>query len=595
MGVCVCTLDETGSLDFPAFYTTKSGRGHKATYNLKNAEAAAKLIDYNLRLNTKNGILIGVPIPQHNSLDINEMNRAIEAALEEAKQKNIIGKNVTPFLLDKIRILTGGESMKSNVALIKNNAKVGAKIAQELFHLQTQFKSKIKSPNDNKKQQSGEESIVVLIGGINLVTFTLLKNEIRIFVFKFFFFIFFKDNTYKQKDDQLTNIKGVTQPSKFKQTLGGVARNMTESLIRLGISQSILISTIGDDLAGRFIVKTSEQIGFNVSKWTVLSQRYIDDINKDFFNGTLAVDADSNHISTGSYCGIFDKNGELLTACGDMRAHDFITPELIKPEEDLFKSSVLCAIDADIPVETIEYICNVCSEHSVPIWYNPTDLRKCDRVIKAKSLNKITYISPNSKELLVFFLKTFEIEVIEVGSEEIDNHDVLNLLYKKYSDTNSCQLDFNKIEMDELVHIFKYLLRYVPFIIMSRGELDLIVASSVDINLENELNPFPTRYNFKEFKTRQWSPQILLFPIVRLESDETICNVTGAGDSASAGFIAGIVKSYPTILTIYNGLLSAKMALLTSDNVSPNLNQIKIDQLQHLAVSMKNKVKKIKL
>jgi pseudouridine-5'-phosphate glycosidase len=75
------------------------------------------------------GIVIGNPVQQEDAMDEVVIQQAISAALTDAAEKKIEGKDVTPFLLERINQLTEGQSLKSNIALVCNNARLGAKIA----------------------------------------------------------------------------------------------------------------------------------------------------------------------------------------------------------------------------------------------------------------------------------------------------------------------------------------------------------------------------------------------------------------------------------------------------------------------------------
>jgi pseudouridine-5'-phosphate glycosidase len=81
-------------------------------------------------LGLKGGILIANPIPKEDSLSASYINSIIDEAIEKSKEKNIIGKDVTPFLLAEIVAKTKGQSLEANLALVYNNALVGAKIAK---------------------------------------------------------------------------------------------------------------------------------------------------------------------------------------------------------------------------------------------------------------------------------------------------------------------------------------------------------------------------------------------------------------------------------------------------------------------------------
>jgi pseudouridine-5'-phosphate glycosidase len=83
-------------------------------------------------LGIEGGILITNPIPDEFSMDESVINKAITSAIEEAKQKGIAGKETTPFLLAKIKELTSGNSLKSNIELVYNNVRLAAKIAAAL-------------------------------------------------------------------------------------------------------------------------------------------------------------------------------------------------------------------------------------------------------------------------------------------------------------------------------------------------------------------------------------------------------------------------------------------------------------------------------
>lgn len=119
--------------EFPAFYTRESGL--KVDYKVDDEIEAAKIIKTKWDLGLKGGILIANPIPEEYALDKAYIDKAIEDALYEAEKRNIKGKEITPFLLDKIKDLTQGKSLKANIELVKNNAHVGAKIAIELNKL----------------------------------------------------------------------------------------------------------------------------------------------------------------------------------------------------------------------------------------------------------------------------------------------------------------------------------------------------------------------------------------------------------------------------------------------------------------------------
>lgn len=113
--------------DFPAFFTRSSG--YKADHRLDDAgEIAAATIAHD-RLLTGTGMLIANPVPETDALTPEFIDSAIDDAVREAEERGIARKELTPFLLARINELSEGRSLKANIALVKNNAALAARIA----------------------------------------------------------------------------------------------------------------------------------------------------------------------------------------------------------------------------------------------------------------------------------------------------------------------------------------------------------------------------------------------------------------------------------------------------------------------------------
>ena len=116
-----------GTKELPAFYTRKSG--FSVDYELDTPEELAAAFHTSLELGFQSGMLVTNPIPEEYSMDPDVINKAISDAVEEAKAQGIHGKATTPFLLAKIKEITGGSSLDSNIQLVFNNARLAAKTA----------------------------------------------------------------------------------------------------------------------------------------------------------------------------------------------------------------------------------------------------------------------------------------------------------------------------------------------------------------------------------------------------------------------------------------------------------------------------------
>lgn len=116
--------------ELPAFYTRKSGFG--VDYRLDTPRELAEAFHVKQEMGLAGGMLVTNPIPEEFSMDPAVINQAIDAAIEESKQKGIHGKETTPFLLAKIKEITGGDSLDSNIQLVLNNARLAARTAAAL-------------------------------------------------------------------------------------------------------------------------------------------------------------------------------------------------------------------------------------------------------------------------------------------------------------------------------------------------------------------------------------------------------------------------------------------------------------------------------
>ena len=116
-----------GTEELPAFYTRKSG--FKVDYRLDTPEELAAAFRAKMEMGLKGGMLVTNPIPEEYSMDPDRINAAIDQAVAEAKEQGIQGKETTPFLLARIKDLTGGDSLASNIQLVLNNARLAARTA----------------------------------------------------------------------------------------------------------------------------------------------------------------------------------------------------------------------------------------------------------------------------------------------------------------------------------------------------------------------------------------------------------------------------------------------------------------------------------
>ncbi|KAM7057021.1 pseudouridine-5'-phosphate glycosidase-like isoform 5-T5 [Acridotheres tristis] len=338
-GVCVAAFGE--SREFPAFFSRQSG--FQAPYHVRDEEEAAKLIDSALGLGLGSGVLIAVPCPQERAAQGQAIEEAIQQALSQARSKGITGKEVTPFLLQKLVELTDGKSLDSNLALIQNNARVGSCIAVALSKLQKARRERnLPRPGDMTAPQP------VVIGGINVDFIAKAQNP-----------------------DILGG--GQTNAGRVRRTFGGVGRNLADCLSRLG-QTPLLLSAVGKDEHLESVLHYCHHM--DVSSILQLEGK-----------------------STATYCAVITSAGELSVGLGDMDIHHQITEHYVSQFKESLCQAPLVCMDGNVPLSTIQYVCQLAREHQLAVYYEPTDENKASKPFLSDSWKALTYISPNLQEL----------------------------------------------------------------------------------------------------------------------------------------------------------------------------------------------------
>lgn len=116
--------------ELPAFYSRQSGL--KLDMRVDTPQEMARLIKVHDEMEIESGLLVTVPVPAQDEWPVAQAQRVIDQAIADAAASGVVGKAVTPYLLERVSDLSGQQSKKANVALLLNNAQVAAQIAQAL-------------------------------------------------------------------------------------------------------------------------------------------------------------------------------------------------------------------------------------------------------------------------------------------------------------------------------------------------------------------------------------------------------------------------------------------------------------------------------
>jgi pseudouridine-5'-phosphate glycosidase len=113
--------------ELPAFYSRTSGLPVDA--RVQSAQEVASIFRTQQELGISSALLVCVPVPEEFEVPAEQLRTVVDDALADAARKNIGGRDLTPFLLNAMAQLSGGNTLRANVALLENNARVAAEIA----------------------------------------------------------------------------------------------------------------------------------------------------------------------------------------------------------------------------------------------------------------------------------------------------------------------------------------------------------------------------------------------------------------------------------------------------------------------------------
>nr|XP_025975607.1 pseudouridine-metabolizing bifunctional protein C1861.05-like isoform X2 [Dromaius novaehollandiae] len=478
-GVCVAAFGE--SREFPAFFSCQSG--FRAPYHVHNEEEAAELIASTLGLGLSSGVLIAVPCPQEQAASGQVIEEAIQQALKEARSKGITGKELTPFLLQKINELTDGKSLDSNIALIQNNARVGSCIAVALSKLQ---KATRKGRLPRREDMTPPQPVV--IGGINVDFIAKAQNSVIL-------------------------VGGQTNAGRVRRSFGGVGRNLADCLSRLGLTP-LFLSAMGKDEHSESILHYCHHMDMRA---------------------VLQLEGKS----TATYCAVITSAGELSVGLGDMDIHQEITEQYVsKFKENLFQAPLVC-IDGNVPLSTIQYVCQLAREHQLAVCYEPTDEKKASKPFLSDSWKSLTYISPNLQELRAI------------------NQTLGNPLP---AELPSRLEDVVKTAMT----LAQPLLTQLRCVVVTLGTHGVLLCGK---SMGGSILLCPGAHE----QTAATSLCAAHYPAIHISKEE-IVNVSGAGDSLMAGIIAGMLANHDTDTCVRMGLLAASLSLRSYEPISPEIN-----------------------
>ncbi|KAL3497014.1 Indigoidine synthase A like protein-domain-containing protein [Aspergillus germanicus] len=571
-GVCVGTFADgrQGFVDLPAFFTRDSGI--KSPKTIQNEAEAAAIIYAQSKLPVSSGILFANPVSEEHSIPKDEMDVIIEEAVRLADVEGYHGSDNTPFVLGKIKELSGGKTVIANRALVEANVKRATRVAVELSKLERseaaneqhmpaipRIDRADQATSEKKPNQLDIESTTQLKKVDVLVAGSLAIDLACDFV--------------PAAGQEAVPASRTSNPAVIEQSLGGVGHNVAFASKSLG-SSVMFCSVVGDDLSGRAALSSLQQEGISTRGVKVLPT--------------------SSGARTSQYVAVNDAAKDLHLAMADMGilhlpSETFDFDEFYEPLLARTKPKWV-VVDANWSPELISKWVAAANKHGARVAFEPVSTTKSQALFKVTPEseapvgefacvpnNSVSLAAPNEFELAAMYAAARDKGLFDsagwwriidaMGMSSSGSRDRLVAM------TSAALVDAG-IPQQTI-----QLLPFLPCIITKLGARGALLTQL--------LRPGDARLTAPEY-----GPYILsrapptddliggvymrLFPPAAELADGTIISVNGAGDTLLGAVISGLASGQERVENIVPLAQEASLLTLKSaGGVSQNLAQLR--------------------
>lgn len=564
-GVTVTTL---GQDNLPAFYSRDSGICSPQT--CKSTEDAAKLILANLQLRLNSSVLVCVPIPEEASLDPVEMNLVIRMALIRAKELGIEGKDTTPFLLEAIATSTEGRSLEANIALVKENARVGARIACHLAELSKavlvngnevgeevprssvtealRCRSRGLSPFTTQDEPSTTLAIsektnnvecaiiepeVLVIGGVALDTVANIGTS----------------------GASRAELLRTSHPGRTTRSVGGVAGNIARAIARTGTS-AVLASIVGTtgNLPDPEAIAITTQLGNDGVKMHI---------------------AEQEGFRTATYTSI-QASGDLIVAVADMAINEYQGFSLQSLSRKVYQAIIL---DSNIP--TAFRAAREAHLQAELVCFEPTSVPKSRNLFRNIALgngpprtiplwpdNFVTMSTPNLYELRAMF-EAAQSEGILEGEEwwsVINSLNITSVFRLKIEQFLRSHENLRDLQEVGAVQQAINLLPLLGNIYLTLGRSGVLSFHLGKIPAEDALSP-------DTIVQQGVGSALTIIYHAPIPGDHNVVSDTGCGDTFTGVLVSSIVHGNQIRESVERAQRAAILTLQSGDSVSPAIGR----------------------
>ncbi|KAL4885342.1 Indigoidine synthase A like protein-domain-containing protein [Aspergillus karnatakaensis] len=570
-GVCVGTFADgrEGSVDLPAFFSRESGI--KSPKVIQDEAEAAAIIYAQSKLPVSSGMLFANPVPADHSIPRSEMDAIVDEAVRLADVEGFHGSDNTPFVLAKIKELSGGRSIGANRALIESNVQRAARVAVELSRLERSERPNeqhmpailsagpadeavssetTSEPIINNKPTKKVERADVLVAGSLAIDLTC--------------------DYVPAAGHETAPAPKTSNPAAITQSLGGVGHNVAFASSSLGTSV-VFCSAVGDDLSGRAALASLEQENLTTSGVQVLpassgarTAQYVavNDVKRDL------------HVAMADM-GIMQLSGEILDFDG------FFEPILARAKPKIV------VVDANWSPELISKWVAAANKHGAKVAFEPVSTVKSQAVFKKSAEveaaigesacvpnNNVSIAAPNEYELAAMYGAARENglfgssgwwRVVDaMGMSSSGSRDRLVAM------TSAALVDAG-IPQQSI-----QLLPFIPCIITKLGARGALLTQLLKPGDSRLPDPEYAPYILSRAPTDEFIGGVYmrLFPPAAKLADGAIISVNGAGDTLLGAVISGLASGIKIEDVIPLAQEASLLTLQSAGGVSTELPQL---------------------
>ncbi|OQE96430.1 hypothetical protein PENNAL_c0001G05815 [Penicillium nalgiovense] len=544
-GVCVGTFADgrDGAVDFPAFFTRESGV--RSPRVIQNEAEAAAIVYAQSKLPVSSGIHFANPVPLEHSIPKAEMDLVIEEAIRLSHVEGYHGSDNTPFVLAKIKELSGGKSVVANRALIESNVKRATLVAVELAKLEqadlgtgsrhmpsipdVALPSQVASQVEDIPESAGTEPITPTLKADVVVAGSLAIDL---------------SCDYTPFGDELTQVAPVphtSNPAIIGQSLGGVGHNVAVAANYVG-SDVLFCSVVADDLSGRAALSTLE----------------IEDLSTE---GIQVLPATPS-TRTAQYIAINDIKKDLVVAMADMGIVELPESQL---DFDGFWEPLLertkpnwVVVDANWRPDVIAKWSAVARKHGARVAFEPVSTAKSRRLFGSDANstsatigpnqtipdNAISLACPNRLELAAMYTAARE----SLLFESAEWWDIINSMNMSPTGSRERLIAMTSVSLvDEgLPQQTVQLLPFIPCIVTKLGGAGALLTQLLPPGDPRLTDPESAPYILARASPGSDVPfggvYMHLFSPATILGDQDIVSVNAAGDTLLGVVVAGLAK-----------------------------------------------------